>query len=364
MAQFQVRKDQFSTHRVVATVDDVDAASVNAGDVLLRVDCFAYTANNITYAVAGDSLGYWQFFPAKGADSEGWGITPAWGFADVLVSKAEGVSVGERLFGYFPPANLLTMTPVRISAQRLFDGAAHRARLPPGYNSYTRVNAEPGYDRRMDAIRMLLFPLHLTSFCLWDMLQSKEWFGARQVLILSASSKTSIGLAFAISEDAAAPPAIALTSERNTEFVSKLGLYRQVLSYSGLESLDTQIPTVIVDMSGNAETLAELKSKLGDNMRRCINVGMTHWQAGAPTSSSDAERSEFFFAPGHVQKRMQEWGVEEFATRTSDFLKRSAMHSHGWLKVSTLAGLEGLASVYPDICAGRIDAEQGLVVQM
>ncbi|MGQ0798974.1 MAG: DUF2855 family protein [Pseudomarimonas sp.] len=364
MAQFQVRKDHFETHRVVQTEDVADASLLKDGEVLLRVDQFAFTANNITYAVAGDSLGYWQFFPAVGVDAEGWGTTPVWGFADVVNSRTDSVPVGERLFGYFPPANQVTISPVRISAQRLFDGAAHRATLPPGYNSYTRVNAEPGYDRRFDELRMLLFPLHLTSFCLWDMLQSKDWFGARQVLILSASSKTSIGLAFAMSEDAAAPPAIALTSPRSAEFVGGLGLYKQVLGYDDVSGLDSRIPTVIVDMSGNADALSALSRALGDNMRRCIQVGMTHWQSGLPAASPNADRSEFFFAPGHVQKRMQEWGVEEFATRTSDFLRRSAAQSRGWLKVSTLAGLNGLAALYPDICAGRIDAEQGLIVQM
>ena len=35
------------------------------GEVLIRVDHFALTANNITYGVAGDTIGYWQFFPAE-----------------------------------------------------------------------------------------------------------------------------------------------------------------------------------------------------------------------------------------------------------------------------------------------------------
>ena len=34
------------------------------GEVLLEVDAFAVTANNVTYAVVGDQLGYWNFFPA------------------------------------------------------------------------------------------------------------------------------------------------------------------------------------------------------------------------------------------------------------------------------------------------------------
>ena len=44
-------------------------AELESGRVLLRVDAFAFTANNVTYAVAGDMLSYWSFFPARA----GWG---------------------------------------------------------------------------------------------------------------------------------------------------------------------------------------------------------------------------------------------------------------------------------------------------
>jgi hypothetical protein len=32
--------------------------------LLVQVDRFAFTANNITYATLGDELKYWQLFPA------------------------------------------------------------------------------------------------------------------------------------------------------------------------------------------------------------------------------------------------------------------------------------------------------------
>ena len=41
-----------------------DAAALPDEALLVKVDRFAFTANNITYAVLGDQLKYWQLFPA------------------------------------------------------------------------------------------------------------------------------------------------------------------------------------------------------------------------------------------------------------------------------------------------------------
>ncbi len=360
MSEFQIRKDNFAMHRVVETA----MPTIADGEILVKVDRFAFTANNITYAVLGDKLGYWQFFPPGGVDADGWGIIPVWGFADVITSKAQDVPVGDRLFGYFPPAEFLTMTPVRVTAQRLLDQSAHRAKLPPGYNSYARVNAEPGYDRHMDNARMLFWPLHMTSFCLWDLLKEKNWFDAKQIIILSASSKTSIGLGHALAADASAPPVIAVTSPRNLGFVNQLKLYKQATTYEKLTDIDASIPTVIVDMSGNGDVLARLHTHLGDNMKRCINVGLTHWGEMKAHSGINVARSEFFFAPGHIQMRMKDWGVEEFTKRTSAFLKDAAVKSFSMVNFETLDGLDGLAAVYAHVCEGRVAPDQGLIVEM
>ncbi|MBT8089892.1 MAG: DUF2855 family protein [Gammaproteobacteria bacterium] len=364
MAEFQIRRDDFTQHRVVDAASTETSSELVDGAIRVKIERFAFTANNITYAVTGDRLGYWQFFPPGGDDTDGWGMMPVWGFAEVAESKAGDVPVGDRLFGYFPPANYLDMTPTRVAAQRIIDGAAHRARLPPAYNSYSRVNAEPGYDRDMDDMRMLLWPLHITSFCLWDALQDKGWYGAKQVVIVSASSKTSIGLAYALDDDAAAPPAIAVTSRRNLDFVKKLTLYEQSVTYETLDKIDAAIPTVVVDMSGNREVLGRLHARLGDNMKRCINVGLTHWDGNKTGDGLNAERSEIFFAPSHIQQRLQDWGPDGFARKTSSFMFQTAAKSRSWLQLRKIDGLNGLAEVYDDICAGRIAADQGLIIEL
>ena len=75
---FEVEKSDWKRTRFV----DEPVPELAPGQVLFRVDRFALTANNITYAVAGDMLGYWRFFPCEA----GWGRIPVMGFANVIRS--------------------------------------------------------------------------------------------------------------------------------------------------------------------------------------------------------------------------------------------------------------------------------------
>ena len=68
-----VRQDQLATTRLQTAED----TALGDGQVRVRVESFALTANNITYAALGDMLNYWQFFPTH---ETGWGIVPVWGF--------------------------------------------------------------------------------------------------------------------------------------------------------------------------------------------------------------------------------------------------------------------------------------------
>ena len=356
MIEFQVQKDDISQIRMASA----PAPEVGDGEVLLKIDRFAFTANNITYGVVGEKIGYWKFFSAE----EDWGVIPVWGFADVVASNVDDVPVGDRLYGYFPMRPHLKIMPAKVSETRLFDGAPHRAELPPVYNSYARVKAEPGYDGKMDDERMLLFPLYATSFCLYDFLLANDWFGAEQVAILSASSKTAIGLAYAIAGDDKAPPQVGVTSQRNRDLVNGLKLYDQVVTYDALTEIDAGKPTVIVDMSGNGDVLGRLHSHLGENMKYCSNVGVTHWEDNDMGEGFIRERSAMFFAPGHIQQRTKEWGPGVFEKKAFAFWHDAAVKSRDWLKLKHLNGLEALAKEYDAIREGKLSPDQGVIVKI
>ena len=159
--------------------------------MLLGVDTFGLTTNNITYAVMGEAMNYWDFFPAE----DGWARMPVWGFADVVESKAEGVPEGTRIFGYLPPASHLVVQPDRSDPADFVDTTPHRAKLPAAYNRYIRVAGLPFYEEENEDQQMLLWPLYFTSFLIDDFLDDEDMFGAKTAVLSSASSRTSSALA-------------------------------------------------------------------------------------------------------------------------------------------------------------------------
>ena len=205
MRRFEVDKKQLAKTRL----SPFAASELADGAIRLTLERFALTANNVTYGIVGERIGYWRFFPA----AAGWGVIPVWGFAEVVESRCPDVDTGERLYGFFPMASHCDLQPGSVTDERLLDKTPHRLELPAVYNSYARPAAETWYDGSMDDERMLLMPLYATSFCLYDFLVDNAYFGARQLIILSASSKTAIGLAYALAEDASAPPSIGVTSD-------------------------------------------------------------------------------------------------------------------------------------------------------
>ena len=361
-SQFQVNKTKLSESRIV----DTEKPALAEGEILLKVDQFSFTANNITYGAAGDMLGYWQFFPAEDNDSGQWGIIPVWAMADVVESQHADIPVGERLYGYFPPADYLRMQPQHIAAGTLIDGTAHRQVLPPLYNRYVRLSAEPGYEKTTDVARVLLGPLHMTSFCLYDQLVNNRFYDAEQVIIVSASSKTSLGLAYGLSQEQSAPTVIGLTSSNNMKFVEGLGYYQSAIEYGSIaDKLDNK-PTVVVDMAGNSQVRSQLQHKLGDNLHYYIGVGLTHWEdfdAGAG-AGGDASRTEMFFAPSYILERIKQLAPGEFDKRATEYVKAAAMATFGWMQVDMRSGLGDLREVYPSFCEGNISPTRGVVVGM
>ena len=91
------RRDQLARTRIVSA----PPKPLAEGEVRLRVDRFALTANNITYGVIGEMLGYWNFFPAA---EQGWGRIPAMGWADLVESAHPAIEAGGRYYGWYPMA--------------------------------------------------------------------------------------------------------------------------------------------------------------------------------------------------------------------------------------------------------------------
>src|SRR5215831_12611698 len=102
----EVKRDDLRTTRTI----ERDEAPLDDGQALLRVSLFALTANNVTYAVVGEMMSYWKFFPAE----NGWGRVPVWGYADVESSRTPALREGERVYGYLPMSSHLVVEPTHV----------------------------------------------------------------------------------------------------------------------------------------------------------------------------------------------------------------------------------------------------------
>src|ERR1700753_822802 len=200
------------------TLVEAAAARPTAGQALLRVDRVGLTTNNLTYCALGDALGYWGSFPAQ---DPGMSHIPLWGYAEVVAAETDSLTPGDRVFGYLPSASHLLVTPSVQRTGRFRDEAPHRAELMPIYNDYTVVGAAPD-SQEQENLTVLYRPLFLPSFAFEAFAAANEWFGARRMLISSASSKTGYGIA-RLAHSRGGVEVVGITSPANVAFTRELG---------------------------------------------------------------------------------------------------------------------------------------------
>ena len=356
-----VRQDQLATTRLHTVNDDAPLAD---GQVRVRVDQFALTANNITYAAMGEMLQYWQFYPSGEA---GWGIVPVWGFGTVVQSRCAEVAVGERLYGYWPMADQAVLSPHRITPAGFADGAPHRASLHAVYNQYLRTAADPFYRADNEDVQALLRPLFITSWLIDDFLDDQQFFGAKRMLLSSASSKTAYGTAFQLAQRDGIE-VIGLTSAGNVAFCESLGCYDRVVAYNALESqLDGATPSVYIDFAGSVGLRQRIHAHCTGLAYSCA-VGASHVQDLGGAGQLPGPRPVMFFAPAQVKKRNADWGAQGLGQRLvaawNEFSTTVQAPGAPWLAVQRHAGPEATQALFTGLLAGSGEPRTGHIATL
>ncbi len=322
--------DRTDLHRT-RVVDDAPA-ELPDDSARLRIESFALTSNNITYAAFGDALQYWNFFPASNADpgSGDWGRVPVWGFADVAESRCTQLALGRRVYGYFPMSGELVVEPGRFDRRGFADQAAHRRPMAGAYNRYLFTDEDPVYERDREPHQMVLWPLFFTSFLIDDFLVDHDLFGTSTVVVSSASSKTAIGAAFLLAARGTAR-VVGLTSTGNEDFVRSLGCYDDTFVYGNVGSL-VGADAVYVDVAGNLDVRAAVHARFAGRLGHSMIVGGTHWDHRADSDAPTVgPPPEFFFAPAQIAKRTKEWGQATLDDRVGEAWRRFSGWVDEWL---------------------------------
>ena len=354
----EISKADLQTTRVV----DTPTAELAEGEARLAVRRFGFSANNITYAVFGDLMAYWHFFPAE----EGWGRVPVWGFAEVAESNNTGLEAGELIYGYLPMGAEFVVAPTKVSEGTFIDASTHRSALPVAYNGYTRCAADPAYSVENEPLQMLFGPLFMTDFVLDDYLADDEeheaFFGASQIILSSASSKTAFGLAHLLSQRDGLE-VVGLTSAGRVEFVEGLGFYDRVVTYDQIESLAGDHAAVYVDMAGDGGVRHAVHSNL-PGLAASIQVGGTHWADLAAEDELPGPVPALFFAPTQIVKRRDDWGPGGFEERYGAAWTTYLPLVRDMITVVERNGADAVVETYLEVLSGEADASQAFVLSL
>jgi hypothetical protein len=354
MSDFLVKRDELRECRVA----EADAPELEAGQALLRVKTFGLTANNVTYAVMGEAMSYWDFFPAE----DGWGRVPMWGFAEVERSEAAGVEPGTRLYGYLPPSSHLLVTPVDADPSGFVDGSPQRAALPSAYHRYLATGADSFYRADTEEMQMLLRPLFFTSFLIDDQLDDEGLATRGPVVISSASSKTAIAAAFLLAQRDGVE-LVGLTSARSAEFVEGLGIYGSTVTYDAIDSLERR-PSTYVDIAGDGAVRHAVHSHYGDDLLYSMTVGVTHWEELGAGGELPGPTPTFFFAPDRVVKRAEDWSRVGLEQRVAEAWHPFCEWIGGWLKPIRGEGFDAVQAAYLDVLEGRVEPTSAHVLTL
>lgn len=336
---------------------ETELAPLADGQARLVVRRFALTANNVTYAVFGDVMQYWNFFPAP----DGFGRVGVWGYADVAESRSDLLAVGERLYGYLPLGDSLVIQPGGATKSAIKDMSPWRQPMSPFYNEYVRCAADPSYDKGLENEACLYRPLFMTGFLLDAWLADAGQFGTSRVIASSASSKTALAMAFGVSRRAGVEM-IGLTSARNADFVRRTGLYTDVLTYDAIAGL-AGTDAVYVDFAGDGAVTGAVHGALKGGLKHSAMVGGAHWDASrAPPS--EGPTPELFFAPAVLAQRMAEWGPAGFQARYGEAWRGFLGAVAAFMQTRELAGLAEGQKAWTTLLDGSASPQTGLVVAL
>ncbi|KAF9471784.1 hypothetical protein BDN70DRAFT_887735 [Pholiota conissans] len=384
-------------------------AECPANHVLIKVDRFGFSANNITYQALGEQphFRYFDFHPAPESEDgtvspRTHGLIPVWGFGTIVKSSHPKLQEGERVYGYLAPTRYLLL-PVSPSDVNKFSFYVPRPHLPADrrpYNQILRCASDPQYTPTPIAedLTMLYRPLFWTSFWCEDWLHSSGYRGGvSTILISSASSKTAFCLAYIIGKRIRRGEAdkntkvIGLTSKKNLEFTKKLKLYDEVLEYGSFTSAPSfhgkpSSKWIYIDVAGNeainTAINAHFASPYTAQLVASIVLGFTtlspssaestsvDWSkntfdaTSSPTESTPSPfppKVEHFFMPEWLDVRRHQIPIMEIFRRQNDAWKELMQDCPVWVELEHTYGAAEVQAVYQRLSSSGLGPDKGLI---
>ncbi|KII87808.1 hypothetical protein PLICRDRAFT_54851 [Plicaturopsis crispa FD-325 SS-3] len=352
--------------------------------VLIHVDRFGFSTNNITYQGLGEvpHFQYYEVHPAPtaaGVSPKTHGLIPVWGFGTVVASTHPKIIPGERVYGYLAPTRylLLPVSPADVNIHSFYVPRPHLPADRRPYNQIQRCAADAQYDPSplAEDYTMLYRPLFWTSFWCEDWLNSTDYRGgADRILISSASSKTAFCLAYLVRQRGGGRTVVGLTSARNVAFTRGLGLYDDVRAYDApWPPAAARERWIYVDVAGNDALNARVAAHLGTARVAGVQLGMTNLApdaagAGQQWATNTFEggtvepgRMEQFFMPEWLAVRKRQLSVAEISRMQVKAWNDLMRDCGKWVALERVYGGDAVKKAYEEVANGGLGPDKGQI---
>ncbi len=307
------------------------------------------------------------------------------------------MKIGQRLYGYYAMAKYVVLQLERQTNKyhaNVSLGSFSKDRRP--YKQLTVCETDPMYQRDREDDIMLCkcsaeFPVHInldlytqdrplfwTSYWFEDWLNVNNYFGAKAVVVSSASSKTAFTVAYNIQrrkQQTKSPIGriIGLTSQSNLQFTRNLGLYDGVFTYDDLALVvstnSLPQPLIYTDVLGNSSLNSRVNRVLSPSV--FVSLGMSNPTDGATGSVIAKEdksktNAKGFFTPEWLAIRTMQLSFQQILKLQVEAWGALMQDCVKWVNIEKTygTGKSGVITSYRKTLEGKVGADKGQALSL
>ena len=140
------------------------------------------------------------------------------------------------------------------------------------------------------------------------------------------------------------------------------------MSYDELPSLDTDVPTLYVDFSGDEALRVRVHRHFGASLVYDCFAGSAQNTAVPSQATLPGPQPVFYFAPVQIRKRNADWGPALVNQRFGDAQRRFIRHlnepGNRWMQLVEHNGFAAAQQLIADLHDGKASPIEGHVVRL
>ncbi|CAJ1335517.1 unnamed protein product [Effrenium voratum] len=327
---------------------------LDQGEVLLRVDKFAFSHMALGYLMKGFTRTFGAYHNFYRCPEENLYRSACWGFATVMESTHPKVAVGTRLYGIMPPARFqvqsvggiipgkkdepslveLTMEEVPFNLRRFQEMEVVSDGLEPHLEDWI-ISTKEIYTMAYYMDEQLLVDTGMIN-C---------------VVISCASAKTALALAFCL-RMRDMRYVFGLTSKEHLDFCRSTDLYHEVFSYEDVASLPNNHTVVYMDFKCDGELRQQITLRMGTNLMYNMVIGPAVFQKKAKDQLFEKRAREVLFDESSWRERRR-MVAEVTKTGRNEKLKYSYQsfieRMKKFITVKHISSFDGFVAMYTSL---------------